>query len=243
MTEKKRYADQWEVSSRHFYENDCYDWMAERVEPYKTVLEIGCGTGFGTLELLKHGHKVIAVDKNECCIEQAKNRISMAGYTMGDLLHNDVEFIAADIVDKGFFQSITKSHFDIVICWNVGTYEDNGTRDYYQPFLLEYGLSEQLIDSNWESSYAELIFWTACKIAAFNKVPFHLIERSSEGLTNESSQYYAALGGEFNYQEMKVDQAITTTISSGGKLLKVKGGVVKEREIQTILISILYLYL
>lgn len=243
MTEKRRYADEWEIGARHFYKNDCYGWMAERIEPFKTVLEIGCGTGFGTLELLKRGHKVIAVDKNEYCIEQAKNRIIMAGFTVGGVTENDVEFMAADIVNKEFFRSTAESHFDIVICWNIGTYEDSGTRNYYQPFLLEYGLSEQQIDSNWESSYAELIFWTACKIASFKKVPFHLIDRASESLTNENSQYYTALGGEFDYQKMKIDQEITTTLSGGGKLLKAKDRVIKEREIQTILISILYLYI
>lgn len=240
MVEKRQYADQWEVSSKHFYKNGCYGWMAEQLEPFEIVLELGCGTGFSTLELLKCGHKVIAVDKNEYCIEQAKNRIDMAGFTIGDVSKNDVEFIVADVVDKEFIKTISVSNFDVVICWNVGTYEDNGTRNFYQPFFLEYGLTKQEIDSNWESSYAELILWTACNIAANKKVPFHLIDRSSEGLTEGNNQYYAALGGEFGYQKMKVDQAITSTISVGGKLLIVKGGVVAEREVETILISILY---
>ena len=240
MEEKKRYAAQWEVSSEHFYENSCYVWMAEQIEAYNVVLEIGCGTGFSTLELLKCGHKVIAIDKNEYCIEQAKNRINTAGFSVGDVSKNDVDFIVADIVDKEFIQSILKYKFDVVICWNVGTYEDNGTRQYYQPFFLEYGLTEQQIDSNWESSYAELIFWTACSIAADKKVPFHLVDRSIESLTQDNCQYYAALGGEFHYQYMKANQMMTSTISIGGKLLKVKGEVVTRREIETILISVLY---
>lgn len=240
MKEKKRYATQWEVSSEHFCENSCYVWMAEQIKTYNVVLEIGCGTGFSALELLKCGHKVIAIDKNEYCIEQAKNRINTAGFSVGDLSKNDVDFIVADIVDKEFIQSILKYKYDVVICWNVGTYEDNETREYYQPFFLEYGLTEQQIDSNWESSYAELIFWTACSIAVDKKVPFHLVDRSIEGLTQDNCQYYAALGGEFHYQYMKANQMMTSTISIGGKLLKVKGKVVTRREIVTILISVLY---
>lgn len=240
MDEKIIYANQWEVSSKHFYENDCYKWMTEQVGEFKTILEIGCGTGYSTLELLRRGHKVISVDKNELCIEKAKNRIEAEGFTVGDISSNDVEFIVADIVDKEFLKTIANFNFNIVICWNVGTYEENETRNYYQPFFLEYGLTEQEVNENWESSYAELILWTACKIAANKKVPFHLIDRAAEGLNNNNSEYYCALGGEFKYKNMKVDQIITSTVSNGGKPLKIKNARIRENIIETFIISIMY---
>ena len=240
MNEKIIYADQWEVSSKHFYDNDCYKWMTEKLNGFKTVLEIGCGTGFSTIELLRCGHKVISIDKNECCIEKAKHKVKSEGFSIGDTSSNDVNFIVADIVDKDFFKTILKLNFDIVICWNVGTYEEIDTKNYYQPFFLEYSLTEQQINSNWESSYVELIFWTACNIAANKKVPFHIIERSSEGFTNANRNYYCALGGEFKYKNMKVDQIQTSTISIGGKPLKVKNRVIKEKTIETVIISIMY---
>lgn len=111
-------------------------------------------------------------------IEKAKNRIESEEFTVGDISSNDVEFIVADVVDKEFLKTIVNFIFDIVICRNVGTYEENKTRSYYQPFFLEYGLNEQEVNENLESSYAELILWTACKIAVNKKVPFHLIDRA-----------------------------------------------------------------
>lgn len=240
MKEKVIYADQWEISSKHFYDNDCYKWMTEQLNGFKIVLEIGCGTGFSTLELLRSGHKVISVDKNECCIEKAKQKIRSEGFSVGDISNNDVDFIVADVVDKEFLKSIFKRDFDIVICWNVGTYEEIETKDYYQPFFLKYGLTEQQIASNWESSYAELILWTGCSIAANKEVPFHIIDRSSEGFTIDNIDYYNALGAEFKYKNMKVDQIITSTISIGGKPLKVKNEVVKENTIETFIVSIMY---
>lgn len=240
MEEKIIYANQWEVSSKHFYENDCYKWMAEQVGEFKIILEIGCGTGYGTLELLRQGHKVISVDKNEHCVEKAKNKIEAEGFTVGDIASNDVNFIVADIVDKEFLKTVANFNFDIVICWNVGTYEENETRSYYQPYFLEYGLTEQQVATNWESSYAELILWTACNIAANKKVPFHLIDRANEALNSGNCDYYYALGGEFKYKNMKVEQIITSTVSNGGKPLKIKNERIKANIIETFLVSIMY---
>lgn len=240
MIEKIIYADQWEVSSKYFHENDCYKWMADQIGKYKTVLEIGCGTGYSTLELLRHGHKVISIDKNEYCIERAKQKIESQGFLIGDISNNDVTFIIADIVDENFSRIISDYDFDVVICWNIGTHEEGKTRNYYKPHLLKYGLTEQQVNENWESSYAELILWIACKTAANRKVPFHLIDRSMEGLNSENSDYYCGLGGEGKYKTMKVDQIITSTVSNGGRALKVHDKKIKENIVQTFLISIMY---
>ena len=240
MIEKMIYADQWEVSSKHFYENDCYKWMTDQIREHKTVLEIGCGTGYSTLELLRSGHKVISIDKNECCIEKAKHKIELEGFSIGDLSNNDVTFIVADVVDETLLKTISDYDFDIVVCWNIGTHEETTSRSYYHPFLLAYGLTAQQVNENWESSYAELILWHSCKIAAARKVPFHLVDRSMEGLNSENSDYYCGLGGEFKYKNMKVDQIITSTVSMGGRALKVHNEKIKDNIIQTFLISVMY---
>jgi hypothetical protein len=101
-------------------------------------------------------------------------------------------------------------------------------------------LTEQQVNENWESSYAELILWIACKTAADRKVPFHLVDRSMEGLNSENSDYYCGLCGECKYKNMKVDQIITSTISNGGRALKVHDKKIKENIIQTFLISVTY---
>ena len=128
-----------------------------------------------------------------------------------------------------------------MVCWNVGTHEDSEIRNHYHPFLLEYGLDENQIMQNWESSYAEMILWKACMLASMRGVPCHIIDRSQEGLNEYNNDYYSSLGGEFNYKQMKVNNLPATSISLGGRTLISNGIPIKEKIISTILISVLYL--
>ena len=49
QNDKIVYADEWNVSSQYFYKNEYYNWMADNITGHKKVLEIGCGTGYSTL--------------------------------------------------------------------------------------------------------------------------------------------------------------------------------------------------
>ena len=73
MDKKIEYAEQWEVSSKYFYDKKYYNWMQKKIENYNTILEVGCGTGYSTLALLENGHKVIALEKNNECIKKQQN--------------------------------------------------------------------------------------------------------------------------------------------------------------------------
>ena len=68
MNNAQNYANQWDVSAQFFYEKGYYSWMAQRINKFQTVVEVGCGTGYSTLALVENGHKVIAIDKNRDCI-------------------------------------------------------------------------------------------------------------------------------------------------------------------------------
>lgn len=46
VSARNRYADQWEISSPHFFDAGYYDWMADKVNGRTAVLEIGCGVGY-----------------------------------------------------------------------------------------------------------------------------------------------------------------------------------------------------
>ena len=83
MHDELIYSEQWDVSSKYFYDKGYYTWMAEKLTPYKTILEVGCGTGYSTLALVEKGYKVIALDKNPECLEKAKKLLSQKGYTNG----------------------------------------------------------------------------------------------------------------------------------------------------------------
>lgn len=117
MNEKLEYVEQWEVSSKYFYDKNYYNWMQTKIKDYNIILEVGCGTGYSTLSLLENGHKVIALDKNSECIEKAKILIQQNGYFVGNLSDADVLFIKADIAVEEFYSQLLGSlHFDVVIC-------------------------------------------------------------------------------------------------------------------------------
>lgn len=236
MKEKLQYANQWDVSAQHFYSNGYYSWMADKLFKYKTILEIGCGTGYSTLALLQKGYFVIAVDKNSECIKQAKELIISKGYT-----DQDVVFFEGDIaIDKVRFELIKKYEFDVVICWNVGTYWNEQMINHYLPYMYEYGLNNQQIYLNLESSYAELILWDACRLANAKGAACHIIDRGKEIINEKNDPYYYALKDEFSFSKIEYDHKYAETISSGGRILVTNGKLHNESKINVIFISVLY---
>lgn len=96
-----------EISTEHFtpqktdfYELDInlnrYMFACEFLEG-KTVLDLGCGSGFGTYLYSLLAEKVIAVDYDANAIEEAKK---------WPYPKNNVEFIHGDITDQEFFDTL-----------------------------------------------------------------------------------------------------------------------------------------
>ena len=240
--DKELYANQWSNSANDFYESGAYSWMCENIKEYKTVLEIGCGTGRSTLALVETGHKVIAVEKNEYCLQQASELLKEKGYKVTSRIEEindcDVVFIQDDVVDKNFQENISAIKFDVVICWNVGSYWNKEMKTYYLPYMIEYGLTIPQIRSDQESSYAELITWTSCKIASNKGIPVQIVDRLGEYINEKNDTYYVTLKKEFDFSSIEYKHKETTTISKGGRALVVKGIVQRSERIKTILTSI-----
>ena len=49
MNEKEKYAVEWNNSAQYFYDRNSYKHLVAHIREFKTVLEIGCGTGQSTL--------------------------------------------------------------------------------------------------------------------------------------------------------------------------------------------------
>lgn len=225
--EQETYSEQWNKSSEYLYENGAYSWMCSKIKQYKVILEIGAGTGQGTLSLLDNGHKVISIEKNKFCINKAKELLSSKGYKIGSVESNlkycDVIFLEKDILDDQLSNYLNNLTFDSVICWNVGSYWNKEMIEFYVPYMIEYGLTPEQIYSNCESSYAELIIWKACKIASENNVPIHLIERALEKVSKGTDDYYTSLRDEFNFSEIEYDDKQIQSLSEGGRVLSFHG--------------------
>ena len=240
MDKKLEYAEQWEVSSKYFYDKKYYNWMQKKIEKYHIILEVGCGTGYSTLALLENGHKVIALDKNNECIEKAKKLLRQKGYSIGAMPDADVCFIENDVVTREFYSEVLSDlQFDAVICWNVGSYWDKENVQFYVPYMREYGLNIDQIKENVESSYVELILWNACKIATMRKVPMHIVERTGEIISESNCEYYQILSTEFGFSEVEFDNLPADSISGGGRVLVTNGTINMERIVNVILVSIL----
>jgi len=235
MNEIEKYAAQWNVSAKFFYDNKYFQWMCDKLIGFAVVLEIGCGTGYSTLELLIRGHRVIAIEKNHECIVAAEKLVAENGFT-----ENHVIFLEGDIVDLDFLQEIiSKYDFNIVICWNIGTYWNDQMQEFYIPFMKDYGLTIGQILEDLESSYAELIIWNACKIASSKNVPTHIVERGEKIINEESDPHYYTLKNEFRFNSIVYDNYRAVSVSAGGRELKTKRGANNTGLVDIIFISIL----
>ena len=244
MTQKENYALEWNKSAQFFYDHNSYKHLSDQIKKYKTVLEIGCGTGQSTLSLLEAGHNVIAIDQNSYCIEKAKQLIESSGYsikeTPADLTAKSVCFVECDITEPDFENNILSNISpDVVICWNVGTYFDKAKAEDVIPKIIEYGLTPEEITQNIESSYGELMLWHTCRIAKNKNCAVHIVDRGIQKVTRFNDPYYSFLKRDLGFRTIKYANIKGTTLSKGGRQLITKGQLNTQEEIPIIFVSIL----
>jgi SAM-dependent methyltransferase len=235
MDEELKYAEQWDISGKYFYDSGYYSWMTDKLKSFKSIVEIGCGTGYSTLALIEKGHTVIAIDKNKDCLEMAKKLLVQNGYS------NQAIFLEGDVAVDDFRKFIVDNYsFDAVVCWNVGSYWSRQMIKFYLPYMLEYGLNQQQIMGNPESSYSELIIWDVCRLASSKGVAANIIDRGAEMVDEQTDPYYYTLRDEFHFSSIEYDNKKADSLSHGGRMLVTNGKVNTEKKVEIIFISILY---
>lgn len=232
---EKEYANQWDASAEFFYRKGYYSWMAQAVKEFHTVLEIGCGTGFSTLALLEAGHRVIAIDCNPECIAKAQSLIGS-----NETLAKNVVFLEGDVANPTFRAIIAlEFSYDAVLCWNVGSCWSKEMFQRCLPQLHEYGLSDEQIREDPESSYVELVIWSTSMVASIRQVPIHLIERGNEALSEGTTSYYRVLKDEIGYRNVSYSNMEAESLSKSGRILSIKGVPAKEDVIRIVFTSVL----
>lgn len=122
-----------EEGEKHWRAGD-YAWMAERVGG-KRVLEIGCGTGFGTLAMATRGLLLMALEPKSDCI-------AVAGERVRDSLPADLHALSGgaspiflqvgvDSIDTEMRHRIIEFAPDWVVCWLMGA--DDRVLDHSLP--------------------------------------------------------------------------------------------------------------
>lgn len=123
-----QYADQWQVNSADFEHRGDYKWMAEQLGDADTVLEVGCGSGNGTLELARNGRRFVVIEPNAKLAQIAFSTLKNAGVpvsyveasALGSPLPTGSAVINADIFDKSLDQLLATIQFDAIVCWLIG---------------------------------------------------------------------------------------------------------------------------
>lgn len=180
---KEKYAKLWKKDSIEMDDNKLYDWMSSNIEQYNTILEIGCGAGLSTLNLLKRGHNVISIEFNKYCIEYTKSLLIENGYRDVEIIHEQIsECNCMNIVEK------IKSKIDLVICWNPGGANAFSEDEKYRKLKELYYLGYENPEQGFFSNYAEDFIRSTLKLAQTLNADVHIIDRD-ESLSGKISDY------------------------------------------------------
>jgi SAM-dependent methyltransferase len=124
---EQQYADEWMRDAREFVSRGDYPWMAELLGVPTVVLEVGCGSGDGTLALVGRGHAVVGIEANEALLVRARANWSGAGVPVEELRDDPSEpsarrilVVAASIEDQTLDTHLAHLGIGAIACWNIG---------------------------------------------------------------------------------------------------------------------------
>lgn len=142
----EQYAHEWSKNSNFFDSNNHYNWMNESLGEASLVLEVGCGSGFSTLALLKTNRKVLVIETNSYCINEAIEKVIAKGKKFfhttdinkayGNLSNDSVDVVFLQLDFFEFFKQADRNiKFDAIVCWLIGAAPEvvanNLNRDFY----------------------------------------------------------------------------------------------------------------
>ncbi|RAR61565.1 methyltransferase family protein [Onishia taeanensis] len=200
QSKRAEYLGDWgDGNASKFEADEHYKWMADFLNGFERILEIGTGDGRATLELVKRGHKVISLDENSVCLDAAQQRLESNGFSVCRLQREtielapqqkysisyskinhdlssqiDVYLIESDVLNDPevvkWLQTITK--FDAVICWLMGT---NAARAHNEAI----NISQMPTPFHYRIFVQNEVYEIADKILRSNGI-LHIVDRGKE---------------------------------------------------------------
>lgn len=150
--EKAAYLDYWRHNAASLAQQGCYGWMAEQLDSLqpKRILDIGCGTGEGTLALFQRfSADIVAIDENLSCLRnthrcfrnqkvpadlrarfqyfQNPNGSHSTEIEKGEIITTErVALLQADVLleDPPMYSYLDRrGPFDAITIWLIGAYQ------------------------------------------------------------------------------------------------------------------------
>ena len=106
----------WQQEAEKHHRAGDYAWMADQLSPCR-VLEVGCGTGYGTLALCRAGCSVKVLEPSGDCIAVAEARLRESEFGGDTVSFSRVGVGDVDAVLHGELQSFAP---EVVVCWLMG---------------------------------------------------------------------------------------------------------------------------
>lgn len=209
-----QYADQWEINSDSFQREGYYSWMSEQLGSAVNVLEVGCGSGNGTLALVKGGRSVVVIEPNSKLADKTFRKLEDAGVSVrfsdassvSALVSNNdtsVIIIKADIFDEQVDDLRTSLKFDAITCWLIGAEPERVAPHVSKP-------ADSFVGPE-AAEYREKIHERCCELGKYFLNPegqVHFVDRqglASWDQKDQARQYFAEV-----YSDIAGDSYVIT---------------------------------
>ena len=128
-----------------------YNWAISRLQKhrFKSVLDVGCGLGYGTNLIFKEGFKALEIDKSKTAIEVCKKRYPFINFIVGyfpqNIKHKYDAIVANEIIEhvpdhKVFIRecfSLLNSNGLLLLSTRNRKYTKNRNPHHIHEFTLE----------------------------------------------------------------------------------------------------------